>query len=171
VRFYFDTNPLIYWVEGAVVQGNASLAAAAARVRQLIENMALETVVSETTLIEFHDVLQRLQRDSERPELDAAWAHDVYAAFMEWVRSGSLGVLEPRPRTVEIAMGYISMAQEQGRALNAWDAAHLCRAMEWARETGESVTIVTGNLAFENFLELFPAVAQFVQLEKISAAS
>lgn len=61
----------------------------------------------------------------------------------------------------------MTVAQNEGRALNAWDAAHLCRAMEWAREVGESVTLLTGNRAFENFLDLFPVVAQFVELEKI----
>jgi hypothetical protein len=53
-------------------------------------------------------------------------------------------------------MSYITLAQGKGRALRAWDAVHLCRAAEWAREPGQTVSTLTGDTDFGAFLELFP---------------
>jgi hypothetical protein len=67
----------------------------------------------------------------------------------------------------ETAMSYITLARGEGRALRAWGAVHLCRATEWARETGEIVTILTGDADFGEFLELFPKLRDFIETEAI----
>jgi hypothetical protein len=87
---------------------------------------------------------------------------------MQWIAQGRLTVLAPFPRMFETARSYITLAHGQGRALRAWDAVHLCRATEWARETGQMVSILTGDTDFGEFLELFPKLRDFVEVESIS---
>jgi len=61
-------------------------------------------------------------------------------------------------------MAYISMAHKAGRSLKAADTPHLDRVIEWAHDTTETATLVTGDAAFSKFLEVAPA-AHYITIE------
>jgi predicted nucleic acid-binding protein len=165
-QHYLDTNPLIRWAESQAASAHQRSTTAGQRVEELIHG---ETVVaiSEITLIEFHDVVCTYCRSNKPGDHDPAWLSGVQESLMTWIADGSLLVLPPFPRMYETAMSYITLVLSQGRRLKAWDAIHLCRATEWARETESRVTIVSGDADFETFLKLFPTLRGFIDLERI----
>lgn len=164
--YYFDTNPLMRWAEAQSQWADSRNRTAAQRVEELVQGQE-QLAMSEVTLIEYHDRICRHKRDSKLSEYDAAWLGSVQAGVMQWVAAGRLTILEPTPRMFETAMFYISLAQTQERSLKAWDAAHLCRAMEWAREAEERVTILTGDGDLRALLDLFPKFRDYVDIEPI----
>jgi hypothetical protein len=165
-QHYLDANPLMRWAESKAASAAERSVTAGQRVEELI---ATETTaaISEVTLIEFHDNVSAYCRNNKPGDHDGEWLANVQSGLMRWIASGSLLVLAPFPRMFETAMSYITLAQGHDRALRAWDAVHLCRATEWARETGVRVTIVTGDADFEEFLELFPKLGDFIEIEAI----
>jgi hypothetical protein len=165
-QHYFDANPLMRWAEAQAASGDQRSIAAARRVDELVGGGTL-VAISEITLIEFHDNVCAYRRNNKPGDHDDAWLSKVQAEVMRWVANGRLGVLAPFPRMFETAMSYITLAQDQGRSLRAWDAVHLCRATEWARETGQMVTILTGDADFGEFLELFSKFRDFIEIEPI----
>ncbi len=117
--------------------------------------------------MEFHSNLCGHRRNNVHSDHDDAWFDDVRYILMGWIANGRLEVLAEESRTIETAMSYISLAQEEGKRLKAWDAVHLCRATQWARDIGERVTVVTGDGDFEAFLSLFPTFREFVEVETV----
>jgi hypothetical protein len=154
------------WAESEAASAVQRSITAGKRVKELIASDAT-TAISEVTLIELHDNVSAYRRNNQRGDHDGAWLAGVRSELMKWIANGNLLVLAPFPRMFETAMSYITLAQGHGRALRAWDAVHLCRATEWARETGVRVNIVTGDADFGEFLELFPILGDFVEIEMI----
>ena len=154
------------WAESEAASATERSITAGKRVEELIAGDTT-VAISEVTLIEFHDNVSVYCRNNKPGDHDAAWLAKVQSGMMRWISDRSLLVLAPFPRMFETAMSYITLAQGNGRALHAWDAVHLCRATEWARETGEKVTIVTGDADFGEFLELFPRLGDFIEIESI----
>jgi len=165
-QHYLDANPLMRWAEAQASSADQRSITTGQRVDELINGDTL-VAISEVTLIEFHDNVSAYRRNNKPGDHDDAWLSQVQTEVMRWVASGRLGVLAPFPRMFETAMSYITLARGEGRALRAWDAVHLCRATEWARETGQRVTILTGDADFGEFLELFPKLHDFVEVEPI----
>jgi hypothetical protein len=165
-QHYLDTNPLMRWAESQAASADERNTMAGQRVEELIHSEAT-AAISEITLIEFHDNVCTYCRKNKPGDHDTAWLSKVQHALMTWIADGSLLVLPPFPRMHEMAISYITLALSQGEPLHAWDAVHLCRATEWARETGGRVTIVTGDADFETFLRLFPKLGDFIDLERI----
>jgi hypothetical protein len=166
---YFDANPLMRWAEAQAASGDDRSITAAARVEEVLV-AGEEIAISEVTLIEYHDNVTAYRRNNKPGDHDDDWLERVQMQPMRWVADGQLHVLTPFPRMFETAMSYITLSHRQGRALRAWDAVHLCRATEWARETEGQVTILTGDSDFEAFLELFPKLRDFVAVERIGLA-
>jgi hypothetical protein len=168
-QHYLDANPLMRWAEAQATSADERSTTAAARVEELISGD--DTIaISEVTLIEYHDNISVYRRNNKPGDHDDDWLARSRTQPMQWIADGRLTVLAPFPRMLDTAMSYISLAQGQGRALRAWDAVHICRATEWARETGEPVSIVTGDSDFEEFLALFPKLRDFVKVERIGVS-
>lgn len=165
-RFYLDANALMRFAEGQSLSPTNDQTVAADRVAAIISDPAHVVSISEMTFIEFHDQVLRY-RASNKAEWTDEWVSDVQTHLMEWIESGRINVQPPAPKTIDVAMSYISMAREAGRSLKAADAVHLDRVIEWAHESGEIVTMVTGDGAFAKFLDVFPAAARFITIEEI----
>lgn len=165
-QHYCDANPLMRWAEAQASSADERSLAAARRVNELI-NGDTPVAISEVTLIEFHNNVCIYRRNNKLGDHDDAWLDQVQTEVMRWIAGGQLTVLAPVPHMFETAMSYITLAQNEGRALRAWDATHLCRATEWARETGRMVTILTGDPDFGEFLKLFPKFCDFIEIEPI----
>lgn len=162
--YYFDTNTLIYWAE-ARGGGDSELKKIGRRVEELVLDSSVRTAVSEITLAEFHDHICAMWRDGNRPELSETWANEVEGDLMRWIRQSLVDVLPLPPKLIEKAMAYVLFAtREKQRGLRAWDAAHTYQAVEWARELGEVVVIVTRDRDFERLLEVYPEFRRFIAL-------
>lgn len=62
-------------------------------------------------------------------------------------------------------MAYVrTAAVEKACSLRAWDTVHLYQACDWAKTTGALVNIITNDLAFYKFIELFPEFTAFVKI-------
>lgn len=164
--FYLDANALLRWAEGQSASPTADQLTAATRVEEIINDVNNAVVISELTFIEFHDQLLRY-RASGKIEWTDAWVSSVQSHVMEWIEEGRISVQAFAPRSVDVAMSYISIAREAGRSLKAADAIHLDRAIEWAHDTDETVTVVTGDRSFSRFLDVIPAAARFITVEEI----
>jgi len=154
------------WAEAQASSADQRSLIAAKRVEELINGATL-AAISEVTLIEFHTNVCIFRRHNKPGDHDDAWLERVQTEVMRWIANGDLTVLAPTPRMFETAMSYITLAQSKGRSLRAMDAAHLCRATEWARETGQMVTVLTGDPDFGDFLMLFPRFRDFIEIESI----
>ena len=165
-QHYCDANPLMRWAEAQAASADQRSITAAERVIELVNGSTL-VAISEVTLIEFHDNVNAHRRNNKPGDHDDVWLDRVQIGVMRWIANGQVVVLAPFPRMFETARSYITLAQSKGRALRAWDAVHLCRATEWARETGQTVTILTGDADFGKFLELFPKLRDFIEIESI----
>jgi hypothetical protein len=154
------------WAEAQAASAVERSVKAAARVEELINGDGV-IAISEITLVEYHDNISAYRRNNKPGDHDDVWLAGVQSELMQWIADGRIQVLAPFPRMFETAMSYITLAHSRGRALRAWDAVHLCRATEWARETGVQVTILSGDSDFAEFLELFPKLCDFVDLEAI----
>jgi hypothetical protein len=154
------------WAEGQAASPTADQAAAAARVVEIINASENTVAISELTFIEFHDQALRY-RASGKAEWTDEWVDGVQTQLMEWIESGLLTVQPQAPKTIDVAMSYISIARDAGRSLKAADAIHLDRVIEWAHDSDQTVTLVTGDRAFSNFLDVIPAATRFVVIEEI----
>jgi len=165
--YYFDTNTLVYWAESrakSVCDTNVEMKIGTL-VERLILDPSVRTAVSEITLAEFHDVICAKWRDGNRPELSEEWADEVESALMKWIEQSRLHVLPMPPKLIEKAMNYVmSVTREKQGGLRAWDAAHTNQAVEWARELGEVVIVVTRDGDFEKLLKIYPEFRRFVNL-------
>jgi hypothetical protein len=164
--YYLDASALVRWAEGQSDAPTPEQRAAASRVEEIIVSGEHTVAISELTFIEFHDSVLRY-RSSPMREWTDAWVQAVQFRVMEWIESGSITVHPPAPRAIDVAVSYISMTRRAGRSLKAGDAIHLNRVIDWARENGEAVVLMTGDRGFERFLETFPAAARFVTLETV----
>jgi hypothetical protein len=163
---YLDANALLRWAEGQAISPTAEQAAASARVAEIIEDSENTVAISELTFIEFHDQVLRY-RGGGKVEWTDEWVNAVQTQLMEWIESGRITVQPWPPRAIDVAMTYISMARDAARSLKAVDALHLDRVIEWAHDTGETVTFVTGDAAFAKFLDVVPAAGRFMVMEEI----
>jgi predicted nucleic acid-binding protein len=168
-QHYFDANPLMRWAEAQAASASERSTTASQRVEELLAAGAT-VAISEITLIEFHDNVCAYRRNNKPGDHDDEWLQKTQTEVMNWIADGRLSVLAPVFHMVETAMSYITLAQSRGQALRAWDAVHLCRATEWAHETGGKVTIVTGDADFGKFLGLFPKLGDFVAIETIGTS-
>ncbi len=165
-HYYLDTNPLMRWAESRAESAEGRSIAAGMRVDELINGDTI-VAISEITLIEFHDCACTYCRNNKPGDHDEAWLNGVQRETMTWIADGRLSVLTSLPRMFETAMSYITLALSRGERLHAWDAVHIGRATEWARETGAKVTIVTGDPDFQTFVRLFPQLQEFIDIERI----
>jgi predicted nucleic acid-binding protein len=165
-RFYLDANALMRWAEGQATSPTPEQTAAATRVAEIIDDNKNTVWISELTFIEFHDQVLRY-RASAKLEWTDGWVTSVQTSLMRWIESGRVNVQPHTPKSIEVAMSYISMARELGRSLKAADAIHLDRAIEWAHDVRETVVLVTGDRAFANFLDVIPSATRFVTIEQI----
>lgn len=163
---YLDANALLRWAEGQAASPTDDQAAAAARVAEIIGDAQNTVAISELTFIEFHDQVLRY-RARQAVEWTDEWMNSVQTQLMEWIEAGTITVQSSAPRAIDVAMTYISMARDAGRSLKAVDALHLDRVIEWAHDTGETVTLVTGDSAFSKFLEVAPAAARYITIEEV----
>jgi hypothetical protein len=145
----------------------ADQASAAEKVSQIICDVEDTVVISELTFIEFHDQVLRY-RATGKVEWTDTWVSSVQTKLMEWIEGGEILVQPSAPRSIDVAMSYISMARDSGRSLKAADAIHLDRVIEWAHDAEETVVLVTGDRAFSRFLEVIPAANRFVTVEEIT---
>src|SRR5438105_4636107 len=140
------------WAEGQAESPTNDQAVAAARVAEIISQRENTVAISELTFIEFHDQVLRY-RAGGKVEWTDEWVNAVQTQLMEWIEVGMIAVQSSAPRAIDVAMTYISLARDAGRSLKAVDALHLDRVIEWAHDTGETVTFVTGDSAFSKFLD------------------
>jgi hypothetical protein len=135
-------------------------------VAEIIGDAENTVSISELTFIEFHDQVLRY-RARQAVEWTGEWMNSVQTQLMEWIEAGTITVQSSAPRAIDVAMTYISMARDAGRSLKAADALHLDRVIEWAHDTTETVTLVTGDAAFSKFLEVVPAAARYITIEEV----
>jgi hypothetical protein len=163
---YLDANALLRWAEGRSEQPTTDWTTASERVAEIVTEPSNTVAISELTFIEFHDQVLRY-RARNQVEWTDDWVNSVQTQLMEWIEGGTITVQSSAPRAIDVAMTYISIARDAGRALKAADALHLDRVIEWAHDTGETVILVTGDAGFSKFLEVVPAAASFITIEEV----
>lgn len=163
--YYLDANPLISWAEAQQSKPDSRTTKIASFVDGLLQDPQAVTATSEIGLAEFYNKICTLCRDSAQPSYDAAWTLGIQTLLMEHLAAGRTIVLSPLPRAIETAITYVMTAtREHGRALKAWDAAHLCYAATWSREVTTVVRLVTSDGGFESILQVYPAFTRFVSV-------
>lgn len=126
--------------------------------------------IGEVGLLEFHDVVTLLWRDTarEKDHYDEEWARSAISETMDDLAAGRLEILSTPPKAYEQAMTLVTMAtRDHGRKFRVWDAVHLVTAMNWADDLGELVELWTTDSDFEGFLSLYSYFAASVSIRNL----
>jgi hypothetical protein len=156
---YLDTSALIRRAEASLPSPTQRDTHAGAPVASLLAAPSVEVATCEIGLLEFHDVVTSMWRDTDasRQDHDEAWADTAVSVVMADIANARLAVRPVAPRTYEQAMSLVTMATRMhGRKFRVWDAVHLVTATAWATELGEPVELWTTDDDFDGFLDLYP---------------
>jgi len=119
-------------------------------VDQILDDPQRTVACSDLTLLEFHDVLTSVWRDSNSPSCDVAWWELSLSEILDRVEDGRLIVLPTPAGAYAHVMTLVTIStRDHGRALKAWDALHMHIAARWARAENARVEIVTADEQFE----------------------
>lgn len=167
---YLDTSALVRRAEASAGSPSPRNASAGPPVASLISASAGRVATNEVGLLEFHDIVTLLWRDTatENDHYDEMWAHSAISQAMDDLAAGRLEILPTPPKAYEQAMTLVTMTtRDHGRKFRVWDAVHLVTAMTWAEELRESVQIWTTDKDFEGFLSLYSYFASSVSVRNL----
>jgi hypothetical protein len=158
------------WLE--IVSGSPDEKAARCgpQIDQLISDPQRTCAVSELTLIECLNAVHNAWRNTEprKSGYDETWAREAQAYLLEAVAQERLTIRQSQPRDIEHALMLVTDMTEAGRKFRAWDGVHLRIALQWARQTGDDVDLVTSNGDFQAFVELHPYFSRHVKIIAIT---
>ena len=136
----------------------------------LLAGSPRHVATSEVGILEFHDVVTAMWRDTNaaNADYDEAWCGVVIDAAMSDISAGKLTVLAQPPRVFEQAMTLVTMATRQhGRKFRVWDAVHLISAVGWSVSINAPVELWTTDGDFESFMTAFPYFATRVTVRNL----
>lgn len=165
-HYYLDTSVVVSWSCAAVESPSAIDTICAERIEALLADESIRIAISELTLIELHDTLSRLWRDTAKKQYDESWTKASMSMVMEAIAVGRLEIISPPPKASEHAMLLVTLAtRDHGLKFKAWDATHLITASGWAHQLDEPVVIVTADADFDRFLSNCADFRAVIQLE------
>jgi hypothetical protein len=130
-----------------------------------LQNSVGAIAMSEVGLLEFHDVVTAMWRDTNAPNdvYDEAWCDSAIDDAMDDIANGRL-LIRPIPIDgFEQAMTLVTMSTRQfGQTFRVWDAVHLITAIGWAAELNQVIELWTTDGDFEGFVGLFPHFASWL---------
>lgn len=167
---YLDTSALVRRAEASVASPTPRNTHAGAPVTTLLAAPPGPVATSEVGLLEFHDVVMSMLRNTDAVYRthDQAWSEAVIDAVMEDVASEHLEVRPVLPKIFEHVMTLVTMTTRlHGRKFRVWDALHLVTATAWSTEVGEQVELWTTDDDFEGFVGLFPHFGRAVVVRNL----
>jgi hypothetical protein len=156
---YLDTSALVRRAEASLPSPTGRNVHAGAPVAGLLAAPGVIVATSEIGLLEFHDVVTLMWRDTDasRQGHDEAWADAAVSTVMADIAHARLAIRPIAPRAYEQAMSLVTMAtRTHGRKFRVWDAVHLVTATAWATELGARAELWTTDDDFDGFLDLYP---------------
>lgn len=167
---YLDTSALVRRAEAAVLQPTPRNIHSGTPVTTLLTSPPVPVATCEVGLLEFHDVVTMLWRDSNPPyqQHDEAWAESAISQVMADIAQERLSIRAAPARAYEQAITLVTMTTRMhGRKFRVWDAVHLVTATAWASELGQSVELWTTDGDFDGFVALYPHFGQFVSIKNL----
>lgn len=167
---YLDTCALVRRAEASVPSPEARNTHAGMPVASLLSQPGDAVAICEVGLLEFHDVVTSLWRDTDagKSQYDDAWAEKAISMMMGDIDAGRLTIKQSPAKAFEQAMTLVTMAaRDYGRKFRVWDAVHLVTATDWALELGLVVELWTTDTDFEKFLAAFPHFATCVSIRNL----
>ncbi len=156
---YIDTSCLVRRAELKGPKPTSRSQKAAQPVATALQNSVGSVAMSEVGLLEFHDVVTRMWRDTNAPNdvYDEEWCDSAIDEAMGDIADGRL-LIRPIPVDgFEQAMTLVTMSTRQfGQKFRVWDAVHLITAIGWAAELNQTIELWTTDGDFEGFAGLFP---------------
>jgi len=154
---YLETSALVHRAEGTAVSPSpVSVQVGFAVTARLAAGIA-DVATCDVGLVEFHDVVTKLLRDTGQAAYDEAWCDNAIATLMSDLADGRLLVLPQPPKVFEHAMRLVTLAtREHGKKFKVWDAVHLLTAVRWSIDAGQVVEFWTTDRDFEGFANLYP---------------
>lgn len=167
---YLDTSALVRRAEASVSSPTPRNTHAGAPVTTLLSAPLGPVATSEVGLLEFHDVIMRLLRntDYDYRAHDQAWSEAATTLLMDDVASQRLDVRPVLPKAFEHVMSLVTLAtRSYGKNFRVWDALHLVTATAWATDVGEQIELWTTDTDFEGFIALFPHFGRAVVVRNL----
>lgn len=169
-KIYLDTCCLVRRAELSGPSPTARSVHSGSPVKLALAASSGEIATSEIGLIEFHDVVTSMWRDTNAPnsDYDESWCDAAQDETMQDIEEGRLLVIPQATKAFEKAMMLVTMATRQhGRKLRVWDATHLINAVGWSMALGEPVDLWTTDGDFEGFMNLYPYFASRISLRNL----
>jgi hypothetical protein len=167
---YLDTSCLVRRAELSGANPTPRSQHAGTPVVALLQGTAGAVGISEIGLLEFHDVVTGMWRDTNAPNAgyDEEWRDAVVDAAMKDIEQGGLLVLAQPAKVFEKAMALVTMATRQyGRKFRVWDAVHLITAVSWSISLTLPLELWTTDGDFEGFTAIYPYFATLVSVRNL----
>lgn len=168
---YLDTSALVRHAEAAGPSPTPRNLNAGSAVRSLLLDPSSSVAISEVGLLEYHDVVTTLWRDTQpvNAVYDASWCDSAIATVMDALGNGRIEVLPQGPKVFEQAMVQVTLAtRDHSKKFKVWDAVHLITAVGWSMDLGEPVELWTSDGDFASFTALYPHFNEHVVINDLN---